>query len=114
MDQNQSQPQLQNSLPGLPLPPSAFLRALADQYNMDQTLKHCKIEPSFGSQLDKSGKMEQWVDHSQQPDISIENHGIVASRLSTSINSDMVCNRSYQVDTSSGNAPLDLESIWNY
>ncbi|XP_057845034.2 protein FEZ isoform X2 [Cryptomeria japonica] len=118
---DQSQPQMQNNLPGLALPQSALLRALADQYNMDQTLKHCKIEPSFGSQLDKSGKMEhsagQWVD-TQQPDISIENHGIpqpaVASRLSTSINSDMVCNRSYQVDTNSANAPVDLESLWNY
>ncbi|KAH9289780.1 hypothetical protein KI387_033897 [Taxus chinensis] len=115
MDQNQSQ--IQNNLPGLPLPQNAFLRALADQYNIDQTLKHCKIEPSFGAQLDKSGKMQptgEWVD-THQREMNIENDGLPPQPASTTdIHSEMVCNRPYQVDPSSATIPVDLDSLWGY
>lgn len=127
----ENQAQLHNLLPGLPQ--NALLRALVDlQYNDPRTLKHCKLEPTFGPQLDKSGKLElasQWVETQQRPEMNMENNGLaqqmqsqpavslpqVDTCLGTEMNSEMVCNRlnrPFQVGPSSTTSPVDLDSFW--
>lgn len=127
----ENQAQLHSLLPGLPQ--NALLRALFDQYNDPGTLKHCKLEPSFGPQLDKSGKVEQasqWVETQPRPEINMENNGLPQQMqpqpalslpqadtcLGIEMNSEMVCNRlnrSFQVGPSS-TSPVDLDGFWGY
>jgi hypothetical protein len=128
----ENQAQLHSLLPRLSQ--NSLLRALFDQYNDSGTLKNCKLEPSFGPQLDKSGKVEpasQWSKVSHGLKSTWKTMGflrrcnlnlrspflkLTLTCLGIEMNYEIVCNhlnRSFQVGPSS-TSPVDLDDFWGY